>query len=737
MSTFSYRQLWVTAALLPAVLFSSARAAPDFEQSVLVFGGEASYPPFEWRDDGRPTGFNVDLQRAIAEAGKVKIEHRLGDWPDVIQALESGSVDVVAMFHLKEREKDFRFTKPFAFVNHAIFGLAGTPGVTAVDRLGEATVAVERLSYAYLRLQKESAAQLLAVASTVEALDAVLQRRADYAILSAPAANYLIESRDLPLYPVGSPLWPAEYAFAVRKDREDLAAWLDARLSEVVASGRYSEIETRWQDRMMPADRIGRMMSIAAMPLAVAVLLGGFWLWSIRRRAISSAAQLTDESRMRLDAEQRLSWAADHNPETGMPSQHRFLRLAAQHLSRHARDDRKHIVVAIKLADLEQTIRTYGHDAGLALVRQFARRIEAAGFPASGQLGRDVFAVFGDKVAIDREFKEQLSLRDTVVRSIASPRIFAGAATWPQHGESLAELLRRAETALSTAIQRQEDWVDFRPAMEPDAADLELIASFREQGASLIYPVFQPQIDLKSGKVVAAEALARWRSGRQVPPNVFIPLLEGAGLISQVTRRMVVEGMRVGAQLRGMGYRCPISVNVTGKDMLGWKLSRSILKAARKYAGLAADIKLELTETGVVDRPELLQWKMRRLVKEGIAISVDDFGTGYSSLAYLSQFPVKEIKIDQSFVRDMVCNDKHMRIVTSTIAMGHELGLAVVAEGVETEEALNVLRRAGCDRAQGYGISRPLPETDFMEFVTRNSVPERKAGSMTRLRSVT
>lgn len=736
MSTFGYRQLWVIAALLPAVLFSSTRAAPDLEQSILVFGGEASYPPFEWLDDGRATGFNVDLERAIAETGGVKVEHRLGDWPDVIQALQSGEVDVAAMFHLEEREGDFRFSQPFTFVNHAIFGLAGAPGVTSIDSL-EATIAVERLSYAHLRLQEESAARLLAVASTVEALDAVLQRRADYAILSAPAANYLIESRNLPLYPVGSPLWPVDYAFAVRKDREELAAWLDARLSEVVASGRYSEIEARWQDRMMPADTIGRMLSIAAIPLAVAVLLGGLWLWSVRRRAICSAARLSDESRMRLDAEQRLSWAADHNPETGMPNQHRFLRLATQHLARHARADQKHLVVAIKLADLEQTIRTYGHEAGLALVKQFARRIEAAGVPACGQLGRDVFAVFGDKAAIDREFKEQLSLRDTVVRSLASPRIFAGAAAWPQHGESPAELLRRAETALSTAIRRQEDWVDFRPAMEPDASDLELIASFREKGADLIYPVFQPQIELKSGKIVAAEALARWRGGSPVPPNVFIPLLEGAGLISEVTRRMVVEGMRVGARLRSTGYRCPISVNVTGRDMLGWKLSRSILKAARKYEGLAADIKLELTETGVVDRPELLQWKMRRLVKEGIAISVDDFGTGYSSLAYLSQFPVKEIKIDQSFVRDMVGNDKHMRIVTSTIAMGHELGLAVVAEGVETEETLNVLRRAGCDRAQGYVIARPLPEADFIEFVTRRSLRDGQVGNVTRLRSVT
>src|SRR5690606_20874818 len=144
-------------------------------------------------------------------------------------------------------------------------------------------------------------ARLLAVSSTVEALDAVLQGRAGYAVLSAPAANYLIESRDLALSPVGSPLWPAEYVFAVRKDRGDLATWLDARLSEVVASGRYRESEARWRDRMMPGNALGRVMSIAVVALAAAVLLGGIWLGSLRRKAMVSAARLTDESRMRMD----------------------------------------------------------------------------------------------------------------------------------------------------------------------------------------------------------------------------------------------------------------------------------------------------------------------------------------------------------------------------------------------------------------------------------------------------
>lgn len=459
----------------------------------------------------------------------------------------------------------------------------------------------------------------------------------------------------------------------------------------------------------------------------------------MRRGALRHVAQLDDESRLRLQAETKLSWAAEHHTDTGMPNQHRFMRMATDYLGNQGGKGQKYVIAALKLAELEKNIRTHGHEAGLELVRRFAQRINAAEFPAFGQIGHDVFVILGERARIDGEFRGQISGADTVIMQAPYPRLFAGAAIWPQHGETLPELLRKAETALAKAVQRRSGWVEFRPDMEPNATDLELVSRFREHGADLIYPVFQPQIDLRTGDVIGAEALARWRSGQNgaVSPGVFIPLLEDAGLISQVTRRMVSEAVRVAASLRDKGFSCPISVNVTGDDILGRRLSRTITRALNEYQGDVTNLMLELTETSVIDRPELLQWKMRRLVKDGINFSVDDFGTGYSSLAYLSEFPVREIKIDQSFIRDMTTQDKMMSIVTSTIAMGHELNMVVVAEGVETEEALNVLRRVGCDRAQVYVISRPWSESDFVQFVLRKARPAaiRKAeGKVTSFR---
>lgn len=709
-----------TLMLLCLSVAGSIGAAADMElqNTVIVFGGDAAYPPFEWRDNGNATGINVDLQRAIASAGGARAEHRLGNWPDVIRGLDAGSIDVVAMFRSDERERDFLFTRPIQFVNHAIYGSHDAGTVQSVDELAAYRIAVEDLSYAHERLAEGNGfAQIVTEPNTVAALEAVRDGRADYAILAEPAADFLIASRQMALRSIGSPLWPAEYALAVRRDRAGLAQWIDQQLGGVIESGRYREIFAAWKERLADAGNGPRWTGYLLPPLIAIILLGIGWVWSLRRTLVRHAYRTVDESRLRQLAESKLDWAQHHDSDTEMPNRQRFSDVAAAVLKSGGKPGRLQ-VVALRLAELERTIRTLGHDAGLDAMRQFAERIRNAGFPAFGQLGRDVMVILGDKAKLDREFRLQERIGDTVQMRTPFPRVFAGAATWPAHGNNLPELLRKAESALARAIERRTGWVDFRPYMEPHKDDLQIVELFRDKGAGIIHPVFQPQINLVTGDIIGAEALARWNvPGKgDVSPGVFIPLLEDAGLIRQVTHRMIAQAVRVAAEMRRRGTPCPVSVNVTGNDLLGWKLSRSIFKALREHGGRPQDLKLELTETNVVDRPEVLQWKMRRLVKEGIEISIDDFGTGYSSLTYLSDFPVREIKIDQSFVQSMMTSKKDLSIVKSTIAMGHELGMVVVAEGVETEASLNLLRQHACDRAQGYIISRPLAETDFVKF---------------------
>jgi EAL domain-containing protein (putative c-di-GMP-specific phosphodiesterase class I)/ABC-type amino acid transport substrate-binding protein len=714
------RRILHAVCLAVAVSTASAQGIPER----LVFGGDAAYPPFEWQDNGRPRGFDIDLEDAIASLGGVTPEHRLGDWPGTIRALQSGDIDVVAMFHSEAREDLFLFTPPFHFVNHGVYARDDFQSFSTIDELHGRRVAVEELSYAHQQLESERfQAELVLMSNTLMSLQAVADGAADYAILAAPTANYLIRERGMGLRNVGPPLWPRGYAFAVRKDRPELARWLTEQYYATLRTGAYQEIYERWQHELAPTEEglVSRTLKLALAPLAIAALLGLLWAGRLRRVVAVRTRGLAREARRRHAAESQARWMQDHDAYTALPRLHVFSERVGELLARMNRTEAPaRQVVALKLVDLDRTIRTLGHEAGLAATRDFAQRLQAMEFECYGQSSRDVFLIFGEKRAILEKLRGCISVTDTVVlEADPAPRLFAGASTWPDHGEGPADLLRRAETALAVAMDRREDWVEYGPSMEPNEDDLELLSLFRRSGGEGLYPVFQPQIDIRSGEIVGAEALVRWAAPGYGPvmPCRFIPLLEDAGLIRIVTHRMLKEAIRVAAELRRSNCPCSIGVNVTVSDLLAQRTTKTIFEALRAHDGMPGDLKLELTESSVADSPDTIRWVISRLREEGICTSIDDFGTGYSSLAYLSDFPIQELKIDRSFVSGMTRRPQDRSIVRSTIAMAHEMNLHVVAEGVETEAELELLRGDDCDRAQGFLLSKPLSEPDFVQFV--------------------
>lgn len=633
------------------------------------------------------------------------------------------------MFYSEQRAQEFLFTPPFYFTSHGVFAVEGFEHVSTLHDLEGLRIAVEELSYAHQELEANAFPATLVLASnTLTALQAVHQQRADIAILAAPTANYLIRKQRLPLHRVGPPLWPRGYAFAVHRDRPELAQWLSEQFYGVLRDGTYQSIYTRWEDHLAQRDEAlgSRVLQAAAISLALLALLGLGWGWRQRQAVIVWTRRVVHEARRRHTAERQARWVTDHDAYTEVPRLHHFSARVANILTNSdpATTGPKQIV-ALKLADLERTILTLGHDAATRSMQAFATRLRSMPFDAIGQTGRGIFLVVSDQRRFTEELRGLASLEDTMVMSATPlPRIIGGAATWPRHGHSVEELIRRAETALAVAIERRESWVEYHKSMEPDESDLELLRLFRETSGEGLYAVYQPQIDICSGRIVAAEALVRWNvpGVGNVMPGKFIPLLEDSGLLQHVTRRMVREAIRVSAKLRRDGFPCPISVNVSVSDLLAQKSRKTIFETLRAIDGHPGDLKLELTETGVADSPDSLCWVITRLRESGIMTSIDDFGTGYSSLSYLSDFPIEEVKIDRSFVNGMTNGTRDRSIVRSTIAMAHELGLLVVAEGVETKDQLEMLRAYGCDRAQGFYIAKPLAESEFADFVKRHMV---------------
>lgn len=457
--------------------------------------------------------------------------------------------------------------------------------------------------------------------------------------------------------------------------------------------------------------------SLAAVILILAI--GASWYWSLKRTVAVRTRELSEALEQREEAEQALRRVAQFDSQTGLANLQYFTDQVDDYFHAHQLPvaQEKEILI-LKLVDLDTIVRTFGFPHAERLVNAFSLHLLKLPDSAAAYLGRGVFALFIDK-------GDAPALFDRLAAAMAhsdpglSSQFVGGSAYWPEQGRSAGKLMRHAETAMAMSIARRRRWMAYDAAMEPSRMDLDIVSIFAEGNVPGLFPVFQPQLDLRTGKITSAEILVRWQHPRLgfIAPNVFIPLLENAGLIERITAQMIDEAVRVAATLRQRHLPCAISVNIAAHDLIETSLAETIRQALARYQGLASDIKLELTETSVASDPQRVKQVLLELGEAGIYTSVDDFGTGYSSLSYLSLFPIRELKIDRTFVGDMTTNPRNHSIVRSTIVMARELGLVTVAEGVEDDKTLHMLKQDGCDFAQGYVVAKPMVEGDFIEFM--------------------
>jgi EAL domain-containing protein (putative c-di-GMP-specific phosphodiesterase class I) len=289
----------------------------------------------------------------------------------------------------------------------------------------------------------------------------------------------------------------------------------------------------------------------------------------------------------------------------------------------------------------------------------------------------------------------------------------------PEHGEDVQTLMRRADVAMYAAkrsgggMQVYEQEKDLHsPGAIGLAGDLRHSV---ERGELVLH--YQPIVDLALGRCVGVEALCRWQHPVRglVAPGVFIPLAEENGFIRQIGLWTMQEAMRVISVTNGT---VPVmSVNLSMRNLRGTDLTSSLAEIFERTRVDPKRLKIEITETAMMADAEHTLAVLGDLQRMGIRMSIDDFGTGYSSLAYLQRLPVDDIKVDRSFVLDMLKNSSDEAIVRSTIELAHSLGLRAIAEGVEDEATLDRLRTLGCDLAQGYHLGRPMPLAQLTEWL--------------------
>lgn len=375
----------------------------------------------------------------------------------------------------------------------------------------------------------------------------------------------------------------------------------------------------------------------------------------------------------------------------------------------------------------------FGQRNGDLLLGQVSERLRYDVWPSAvlGHMGADEFGVLlADCSTIDvtlREVNRALRLiREpfTLAGDLLPLSIGMGIALCPDHGTEADSLLRSAEDALHVAKDKGEAYCVYSNTMpkHPISGDrFTLLADLREALAHEQLELFyQPQIELSSGLLRGAEALVRWRHPTRglIPPDEFIWLAEASGLIHPLSRWVLKAACAQSRVWRGKGFDLGLSINFSMKDMQEPELPSYVESVFHTTQADPSWICIELTESVFMGEPELTLQTALALDQMGIALSIDDFGTGYSSLAYLKQLPMIELKIDRSFVTDMLVDESDALIVRSTINLAHSLGLEVVAEGVETAAMWAHLSLAGCDVAQGYFISRPMAVPDFEVWLT-------------------
>jgi diguanylate cyclase (GGDEF)-like protein len=394
-------------------------------------------------------------------------------------------------------------------------------------------------------------------------------------------------------------------------------------------------------------------------------------------------------------------------------------------------------VLVVDLDRFKDVNDALGHALGDELLRQVADRLRLA-VGSSGtvaRLGADEFAIVQAAPADPTDPADTAAAIAEAERLLAvlDDSFFVGGVTLEVEasigiaiGSGTDELLRHAEAAMFTAKRHHNGIAVFDPAAtQYTPGRLELLGDLRRAldspGQLIVH--YQPKVALASGELIGAEALARWQHPARgmISPGEFIPAAESTTLIHRLTVGILDQALEQAGEWQRQGRTVPVAVNLSTRCLHDADLPAKVLRLLDRHELPASLLQLEITESTIMADPERALRILHALHGSGISLAIDDFGTGYSSMAYLKQLPVDELKIDQSFVRQMneVRNDAVL--VRSVVELGHNLGLAVVAEGVETAEVYAALAALGCDIAQGYHLGRPMPAEEFTRWEAPHS----------------
>jgi diguanylate cyclase (GGDEF)-like protein len=478
---------------------------------------------------------------------------------------------------------------------------------------------------------------------------------------------------------------------------------------------------------LLPAQLFSALLAMAAAYLAIQLGTVGIAMLGLTFVIFQYLVGELLKSKQRSDELQRV---ATTDELTGLANRERYREVVEERIAR-AGPKGGFAVMLMDLDRFKEINDTLGHHYGDVLLRDLGPRLVEAVGPEGlvARLGGDEFAVLPPPDCRDVAALERVAGRLT--QCVNTP--FAvdelslevgasiGVARYPGDGEDSHALLRCADIAMYTAKEAQCDFKLYTAEQNQHSVRrLSVLSDIRHALASdQIVVHYQPMVDLDDLSVRGAEGLVRWNHPERglIPPGAFVQTVEQTGLIGPLTRHVLEHAIAECAAWRRDGRDLSVAVNLSVRNLLDRDLPKEIERLLDQYSLPAGALQLEITESMIMSDPERSLATVTRLSNLGARMSVDDFGTGYSSLANLRRMPIDELKIDRSFVSPMLRDESDLIIVRSTINLGHDLGLRIIAEGVEDGATLERLALLGCDLAQGYHLSRPMPADAFTAWL--------------------
>lgn len=428
-----------------------------------------------------------------------------------------------------------------------------------------------------------------------------------------------------------------------------------------------------------------------------------------------------------------LRYQALHDALTDLPNRTLLLDRLQQSLFAAQRDEHKVSILLLDLDRFKEVNDTLGHHVGDKLLQEIAHRLRTVlrDSDTVARLGGDEFCV----LLPTADSNQSMFIARKIINMVEKPVVLdgqnlsvgasVGISSFPIHGDNAVVLMQRADVAMYVAKRGNKGFSVYDP--KSDQYSLRQLAISGELRNALERNEFeihyQPKLDLKTNQVHGFEALVRWRHPKLgiLLPEEFIPLAEQSGLIRPLTLMVLRQSLKDSQHFFSKLEELRLSVNLSMRDLSDSTFGDEIAGVLREFDIPTERIKLEITETALMENPQKTIRILDRLNAMGLRLSIDDFGIGYSALSYLKQLPVKELKIDKSFGMSLVSDGNSAVIVRATIDMAHELGLNVVAEGIETKEAFEMLQELGCDTVQGFYISRPLPVDEAVKWMEKNN----------------